>query len=155
MASSSSFSFNGQSPAFFISNIEILISVKLGNRNYLLWKSQFLPVLRANGLIGFVDGSNVCPPEYLLDLEGNPSKEPNPKYSEWVQHDQNVLCWINATLSESVLAHVVGLSSARAVWAALEKRFASLSRSHIIQLKTQLQSVKKGNQTVAEYVQEI
>ncbi|KAJ8624626.1 hypothetical protein MRB53_033156 [Persea americana] len=77
------------------------------------------------------------------------------KMLSWIQQDQNVLCWINATLSAAVLAHVVGLKTARDVWLALEKRFASLSRSHIIQLKTQLQSIKKGSQPITEYIQRI
>lgn len=155
MSSSASFSSSGNSAAFLISNIGSLVSVKLGSNNYLLWRSQFLPVLHANGLTGFIDGTNKCPSEFLVDLEGVVTQERNPKYLEWVQQDQNVLRWINATLTESVLAHVVGLSSAQVVWNALEKRFASLSRSHIIQLKTQLQSLKKGSQSITEYIQRI
>lgn len=114
-----------------------------------------MPVLWANGLIGFIDGGYPCPSEFLVDSNGVPTKEPNPKFVEWIQQDQNVLCWINATLTETVLAHVVGLSSAQAVWTALEKHFASISRSHIIQLKTQLQSAKKGTQSITDYIQKI
>lgn len=152
MPSSSS---STHTPTFLITNISSLISVKLDSHNYLLWKSQFIPVLRASGLQGFIDGSYSCPSEFVIDSDGKVTNEVNPQFSAWIQQDQNVLCWINATLSENVLAHVVGLGSARAVWTALERRFASLSRSHIIQLKTQLQSIKKGSQTVSEYIQRI
>lgn len=156
MSSSAPFPlFAGHSSSFLISNITNLISVKLDNHNYLLWKSQFLPVLRAHGLLGFVDGSCCCPPEFMIDSIGNVTKDINPHYITWIQQDQNILCWINATLTERVLAHIVGLKTSRAVWVALEKRFASLSRSHIIQLKTQLQSIKKGSQPISEYVQRI
>lgn len=95
------------------------------------------------------------PFEFISDNEGNHTKEPNPKFLHWVQQDQNVLCWINATLSESILAHVVGLSSAQDVWVALERRFASFSRSYIIRLKTQLQTIKKGSLSMTEYIQKI
>lgn len=54
-----------------------------------------------------------------------------------------------------ILAHVVGLSTARDVWVALERCFLSSSRSHIIQLKTKLQSVKKGTQSITEYIHQI
>lgn len=91
------------------------------------------------------------PPEFLLDSP----KEANPQYLAWIQQDQNVLCWINATLSPTVLAHVACLKTTRDAWIALEKRFTSLSRSHIIQLKTQLQSIKKGSQSISEYIQRI
>ncbi|XXG59573.1 hypothetical protein AAC387_Pa04g1633 [Persea americana] len=73
----------------------------------------------------------------------------------WFQQDQQVLRWINATLSKAVLAHVVGCQSAQEVWLALESRFASLSRSHIIQLKTQLQNIKKGSQSISDYLHRI
>ncbi|KAJ8622015.1 hypothetical protein MRB53_030544 [Persea americana] len=95
---------------YLVPNIAILVSIKLENHNYLLWCSQFLPVLRAHGLIGFVDGSNVCPDEFV---------------------------------------------TSRAVWLALERCFASLSRSHIIQLKSQLQTIKKGSLSIDEYVKKI
>lgn len=145
----------GHASTSLISNIGSLISVKLENHNYLLWKSQFLPVLRAYGLVGFVDGSIMCPSEFLLDSNENPTKDVNPHYSSWIQQDQNVLCWINATLFEGVLAHVVGLKTARNVWEALERRFASLSWSRVIQLKTQLQNIKRGALTVTEYMKKI
>lgn len=68
--------FSAHSPAFLFSNIGNLISIKLDSRNHLLWKSQFLPVLRAHGMVGFVDGSCICPPEFVLDSpeEVNPQR---------------------------------------------------------------------------------
>lgn len=112
-------------------------------------------VLQANGLIGFVDGTNLCPFEFIIGDNGKIIINLNPRFYEWVQQDQNVLCWINATLSEGVLAHVIGLSTTRVIWLALEKRFSFMTKSHIIQLKTQLQSVKKGNQSITECIQKI
>lgn len=146
---------SGHASTFLISNIGSLISIQLENHNYLLWKSQFLPMLKVHGLVSFVDGTVLWPPELLLDQNGNPTKDINPQYSSWIQQDQNVLCWINVTLSEGVLAHVVGLKTAREVWEALERRFASMSRSHVIQLKTQLQNIKKGNLTIDDYMKKI
>lgn len=54
-----------------------------------------------------------------------------------------------------MLAFVVGLATARDVWITFKSRFASLSRSQIIQLKIQLQSHKKGAQSVTEYLQKV
>lgn len=65
------------------------------------------------------------------------------------------LYWINATLSGVALAHVRGLTMAREVWLALERHFALQSESHIIQIKTQLQSIKKGPMTITENLQKI
>lgn len=68
-----------------LSNIGSLISIKPDNHNYLLWKSQFLAVLRAYGLIGFIDGTISPPPKFLIDDEGNISKKIYPLFTTWFQ----------------------------------------------------------------------
>lgn len=82
---------SGFDAPILISNIGSMLSIKLENCNYLLWKSQFLPVLCANNLEGFVDGSPVCPSAFLLNSEGKTTSEINPHFSQWIQQDQNVL----------------------------------------------------------------
>lgn len=51
-----------------------------------------MPVLWANGLIGFIDGGYPCPSEFLVDSNGVPTKEPNPKFVEWIQQDPRMSC---------------------------------------------------------------
>ncbi|KAF6144504.1 hypothetical protein GIB67_013148 [Kingdonia uniflora] len=111
-----------------------------------------MPVLRGHGLVGFVDGAHPCPNEFLPDSEGKETAAVNPKYMEWHRQDQNLLSWINATLSETVLPYVVGFPTFEIVWATLDRRFSALSRSHIIQLKDQIHFVKKGTFSASEYL---
>lgn len=61
-----------------ISNITSLVSIRLDRDNYLLWKSQFLPVLKANKLLKYVDGTALCPEKFLKDKDGAPSSAFNP-----------------------------------------------------------------------------
>ncbi|XP_075662968.1 uncharacterized protein LOC142632456 [Castanea sativa] len=63
--------------------------------------------------------------------------------------------FINSTLSPSILALTVGQKSAEGVWKVLEKRFASVSRSHVISLRNELSAVKKGIDTIDGYFQNI
>lgn len=56
-------------PSFVISNISNLVSIKLDRHNYLLWRSQFEPLLLSHDLMGFVDGSNTCPEKYQRDKD--------------------------------------------------------------------------------------
>jgi gag-polypeptide of LTR copia-type len=42
------------------------IHTVLTHENYLLWKSQILPVLRGHGLVGFIDGSSFMLPSTIL-----------------------------------------------------------------------------------------
>lgn len=55
-------------------------------------------------------------------------------------------------LSPSVLSTVARFSSSRDVWLSLEKRFASQSRTRIMQLKNQLQVTKRGNLSISDYI---
>lgn len=105
--------------------------------------------------MGYIDGSSACPPQYSLDDSGKHSITVNPLYKEWIIKDQDLLTWLNSMLSENVLPYVVVLHTSKAVWDALEQRYASLSRSHIIQLKKQLQTAKKGTSSMQDYQQQI
>lgn len=91
----------------------------------------------------------------MIDPANGITKEINPLFLAWIQQDQNVPCWINMTLSEGVLSHVLGLKPSREVWLSLEYRFSSLPCSHIFQLKTQLQSMKKGSLSITNHVQRV
>lgn len=53
------------------------------------------------------------------------------------------------TLSKNALSQVVGLSTSQAVWRCIEQRFASVSRAHTIELRRQLQNLKKGNLSIS------
>ena len=53
--------------SFVILNLSNPVSMHLDCHNYLLWRSQFEPLLLSHDLIGFVDGSNTCPEKYQRD----------------------------------------------------------------------------------------
>ena len=50
---------------------------------------------------------------------------------------------------------VVGLSSSQEVWDKLEERFTCTARANVLNLKLELQSIKKGNESVSSYLQRI
>lgn len=100
-------------PLFAISNISNLVSIKLDRHNYLLWHSQFEPLLLNHDLTGFVDGLTPCPDKFVRDKD---RKDTSTAFTEWNRQDQNLLSRTRATLSEHVLSQVVGLRTSRAVW---------------------------------------
>ena len=63
--------------------------------------------------------------------------------------------FIYSTLSPSILALTVGQKSAKGVWKVLEKRFASISRSHVMSLRNELNAIKKGSDSIDSYFQKI
>ncbi|KAB2612660.1 hypothetical protein D8674_034976 [Pyrus ussuriensis x Pyrus communis] len=124
-----------------------IVNIKLDRTNYPLWLAQILPILKSRDLMGYVDGTLVCPPK---NLPG--ATTVNPAYSAWIQQDQMILSWINGSLTASVLATVASKRTARATWEALEQRYASTSQNRILFLRNELLQTKKGNLSVADYL---
>ena len=62
------------------------------------------------------------------------------------------MAWLNATLDEKVLSTVYGLTTSTQVWNALATRFAPQSRSRIIHLKRQLQTLQQGNKSCSDHL---
>ncbi|KAL5731822.1 hypothetical protein ACHQM5_004515 [Ranunculus cassubicifolius] len=113
-----------------------------------------MPVLKSNSLLGFITGKSARPPQYLPTADEQTNNE-NPEYTKWVIKDQNLMIWLTGTISDPVLPYIVGCTSSKAVWDTLAKRFASKSRSQVIQLKTRLQNLKKGDQSIEDYFKSV
>ena len=73
----------------------------------------------------------------------------------WKSKEKALLTFISSILSPSVLALTVGCAFAMEVWKVLENRFSSVSRSHFMNLKSELHDLKKGSDTVDVYLQKI
>lgn len=64
-----------------------------------------------------------------------------------------MLSWIISSLSESVLPHIVGLNTAAEVWTSFSLAYWSPSRAGVLQLRLQLQTLKKGGSSINEFFQ--
>jgi hypothetical protein len=115
---------------------------KLEGPNYLSWLTQFSPILRSTDSMGIVDGTEPCPPKFLLDE--NNKQVPNPEFALWQRKDQTILSWINITLSKKVISTIYGLETSRQVWTSLANQFANQSKTRVANLKKQLQSLHQG-----------
>lgn len=119
----------------------------------MIWKSQFQNILRATNLIGYVDGSSPCPPALIQDSTGKEST--NSEFLTCKQVDSHLLSCITATLTPAVFTSVLQCSTSCEVWTLLTKRFTSLSRSHIHQLKNKLNAVSKKSLSMEDYLLQI
>ncbi|KAB2596288.1 hypothetical protein D8674_031738 [Pyrus ussuriensis x Pyrus communis] len=124
-----------------------VVNIKLDRTNYPLWLAQILPILKSRDLMGYVDGTLIPPSKYLSGTTNL-----DPAYSAWVQQDQMILSWINGSLTASVLFVVASKRTARAIWEALEQRYASTSQNRILFLRNELLQTKKGDLSVADYL---
>lgn len=66
---------------FTITNILHHVPIKLERTTYLLWRAQFLPVLRSQDLLSFVDGTQPAPPKFLTSTESQTDSSVNPEYT--------------------------------------------------------------------------
>lgn len=129
------------------------MSVKLDASNFIIWKSQWQNILKATGLYSFVDGTGVAPPAKIRnssDLEIT-----NPDFLQWMVDDAHLMSCISGTLSSTIYPIVIHCGTSLETWSNIEKRFTTLSRSHVHQLKNRLTATTKGSNTMEGYLQQI
>ncbi|XP_019151007.1 PREDICTED: uncharacterized protein LOC109147805 [Ipomoea nil] len=106
------------------------VSLKLTHRNYLYWRTQVIPFLRGQGLLGFVNGTRSQPSPFLEIPAGDTSSDAvstteNPAYATWVQQDASILSLLISSLSEEVMYLALRQTTARGVWTATETALGS------------------------------
>lgn len=106
-------------------------------------------------MIDILDEPIIAPNHYLKDLFGNFTTEINLSFISWKNREQAMFTYINSNLSPAILTLIVGQKSIMGVWKMLEKRFASITRSHVMSLCNELSAIKKGVDTIDGYFQKI
>lgn len=83
-----------------------LLTIKLSSSNYLLCRSQVLPLLQCLNLLGYVDGSLRSPP---ATIHGSGAFTiANLEFAEWQQTDQLIMSLLLTSLTEVALSTIVG-----------------------------------------------
>uniref|UniRef100_A0A2N9HC90 Integrase catalytic domain-containing protein n=1 Tax=Fagus sylvatica TaxID=28930 RepID=A0A2N9HC90_FAGSY len=143
-----------QSPLLLLNHMSNLMSCKLDSTNYMVWKIQISAILDAYSMIDHIDGSIPQPREFLISEVGVHTV--NPAFLTWKKRDKAFLTLLYSTLSSPVIAMVVGKSTSQEVWTTLEERFTSTARSNVLNLKLELQSIKKGgNESITGFLQRV
>ncbi|KAJ9544175.1 hypothetical protein OSB04_023882 [Centaurea solstitialis] len=125
-----------------------LITIRLSSSNYLLWKNQMTPLLSLQGLSEHVDGSSPIPTTEII-VDGK--NVPNPALPVWIEKDQRAIILLQALLTEEAFSEVVGLSTSRAIWLALESAYGNSSMERVQNLRDRLRHLSKGNDTVSDF----
>ncbi|KAJ0941036.1 putative RNA-directed DNA polymerase [Helianthus annuus] len=125
-----------------------MLTLKLSPSNYLYWHNQIRPLLANQELIGHVDGS-ISPPSKTTLVDSK--EQPNPDYSTWFLNDQQAVLILNSSLTEEAMAEILGLSTARQIWTALEAAYSNTSLERMHLLRDTLRQLTKGSSSVAEY----
>ncbi|KAK2666005.1 hypothetical protein Ddye_004579 [Dipteronia dyeriana] len=64
-------------------------------------------------------------------------------------------CLPKTLSTDFVLPYTVGCVTVKTLWDTLDKLFVAITRSHILQLKGQLQTLKKGSNSMMQYFEKI
>ncbi|KAK6131035.1 hypothetical protein DH2020_035223 [Rehmannia glutinosa] len=153
-SSSSSTSSISSTSSQALQPLSQLITVKLNEGNYLLWKQQITAAVKGYGLEGFLTGEKQEPEKFLPE-SSTTTGIINPEYVNWIRQDQLIASWLLSSLSENLLADIVGLSTTREIWSCLETIFSSQTRAKNLHYREQLHSIRKGNQTMREFLSKI
>ncbi|KAM0045580.1 putative RNA-directed DNA polymerase [Helianthus debilis subsp. tardiflorus] len=125
-----------------------MLTIKLSSTNYLYWHNQLLPLLANQGLLGHVDGSIEPPAKTTLV---NSVQQTNPEFTAWSVSDQQAVLILNSSLTEEAIAEILGLTTARQIWTALEAAYSNTSLERMHLLRDNLRRLTKGSSTVADY----
>ncbi|KAJ4711692.1 Retrovirus-related Pol polyprotein from transposon TNT 1-94 [Melia azedarach] len=127
--------------------------IKLAHSNYLLWKTQVLPSIRANGLEDFIDENQQIPRSMLvsIDQEQNVVTNINPEYLLWQKQDQMLMSWLLSSMSEGVLGIVLECKTSLDLWSALQKYFMAQTTARTMQLRSEIHNTKKESMPMNEY----
>lgn len=128
-------------------------ATKLNRQNFSPWKATMIPYLKCQKVFDYVDGTIKQPAKEIIASDGTTS--PNPLFDTWETQDNLILSCINSLLTDEVLAQVAHCDTSYAVWTALSSAFASQSRAHTIQVRSQLANSRKTTQTASEYFMHI
>lgn len=138
-----------------LSNFCNLITVKLDDSNYVPWRFMLESMLVGCDLMGYIDGSVPCPPQYKITTEVGITPELTQEYKVWRQDDSALMSLLAGTLSSDALSFIVGSKTSKEVRFSLEERYAKLSKFKAFDLKISMQQIQKGNDSIDKYMQRI
>jgi hypothetical protein len=111
-----------QFSSYFVISLNLPIAIKLNESNFLTLKSQILPLIHGYDLGFFLNST----PLDTTVRSPNGQIEINLSYLPWHRQDQLLLGWLRSSLTETLLAQVVSLTTTRDFWHFLEDYYAQV-----------------------------
>ncbi|XP_019168046.1 PREDICTED: uncharacterized protein LOC109163798 [Ipomoea nil] len=144
-----------------LSSAHHFVSLKLTSRNYLFWRTQMLPFLEVQGLLGFIDGSIPYPVTASVAAADAVASTVDSlaaagdlvaRQVAWRRQDKAILSLLISSLSEETMRFAVGRSTSRQLWLTIEQSLASSSRSRALRLFSELLALRQGDSSIADYI---
>jgi hypothetical protein len=92
------------------------IAVRLDRNNFLLWKTLVIPHLAGQSYLGYIDGSLPAPPKTITTgTDADAVTTTNLEYTTWWHTDQRVMSALLGSMTEDVLAQMIGRTTSISV----------------------------------------
>lgn len=114
--------------------------VKFDQNNFILWRTQVLASIKANGLEGFINGDR----EHYLQPESstragsssnNESRSVNLEFTACMKTDQLLFSWMMSSIHQNLLATVIDYTTSKQLWESLTSMYISQSQAQISNFK--------------------
>jgi histone deacetylase 1/2 len=118
------------------------VSVKLDEEkdNFLIWRQLVEPVIKSHRLHMFLTRSAI-------------RRNAGASNNDFDEKDQILFSWILSTLSESMLARVIGCANSKQLWEKLHNFFKNRARAKVTRYQSELKNIKKKDtESILEYL---
>ena len=99
-------------PLLLLSNMPNMMTLKLDNTNYIVWKHQIPMVFETYSLYELLEEAQLVPEKFLKDLSRSYTTIVNPQFLIWKSKEKVFLTFISSTLSPPMLALTIGCATA-------------------------------------------
>ncbi|KAK6140437.1 hypothetical protein DH2020_025821 [Rehmannia glutinosa] len=131
-----------------------LVSLKLTDYNYLIWKQHVLTAVRGYGLENFINKEVQTTAKFQDGTSKTKLRSLNPLFLAWKRQDQLLASWLLSSLSENLLIMMVGMETSRTNQSIGNERFYT-SFARKMQYKFAVSSIKKGTMPMRDYLNKV
>ncbi|MCO5569888.1 hypothetical protein L7F22_023602 [Adiantum nelumboides] len=129
-----------------------LVSDKLDKNNFHAWKFRMTNFLMGKGYWDYIDGNQ----EEMPDLpDVNPTAEQIKAFKDWNQGARKVMYWMSISVQDTMIGHIQDATSPKQAWDRLVSIDTTNTKARKIQLKNELNTVKKENLSINDYTLKI
>ncbi|MCO5547223.1 hypothetical protein L7F22_000668 [Adiantum nelumboides] len=133
------------------SNMQI-VNEKLTEDNFHAWKFRITNYLKGKGYWDYVEGANEAPP---VIPDTGAFVEQVKSMKDMHRGSTKVMYWLSGSVSDSIVGHIQDANSPKDAWDNLIAFNATNTRVRKIQLKNELNKIKKGDLSVNDYTLKI
>ena len=119
-----------------------IVTDKLDKKNYLAWKFKMTNFLQGKGYWDYIDGENEAAPECPTE---NATPEQRKALKDWTQGKSKVMCWLSMSITDGMMGYLQSAVAPTVAWKSLSKLNEENTKVRKLQLKTELNTIKRGS----------